>query len=122
MFVQELVLWFYDLFLVQVHGSELTASLSLSTTTSVDNNQILSTSFMPGSTLNTMNIEKNCSHNTDNSFVSLLDEKTHDVELAVADSTQHECVKYRKRKRVSCYHVDIIGDKFWEEHQDLVSF
>ena len=77
---------------------------------------------MPGSTLNTMNIEKNCSHNTDNSFVSLLDEKTHDVELAVADSTQHECVKYRKRKRVSCYHVDIIGDKFWEEHQDLVSF
>lgn len=120
-----MVLWFYDLFLVQVHGSELTVTVSLSTTTSASsfgNSKIPPTSFTQGSTLNTMNIENNSSHNTDISFATLLDRKSHNVEPAVADSTQHESVKYRKRKSVSCYHIDIIGDKFWEEHQDLVSF
>lgn len=69
-----------------------------------------------------MNIEKNCSQNTDISIASLLDGKTHNVVPAVTNSPQHESVKYRKRKSISCYHIDIIGDKFWEEHQDLLSF
>lgn len=54
------------------------------------------------------------------------------VKVRTCDQTEREtesCLSqqqnaishYRKRKRVACCHVDVIGESFWEEHIDVIT-